>query len=123
MKIPIHMQAQTRAKAPFRVGAYSENILLLVTLDISKVIIAELIKVFQPFSFRKTRKHFPVYIFICFILDAPFISKLFSVIIGTVGDAAIRMMFPYNDLMRSMRNISRRSNSAGVISTMWNATV
>ena len=73
LKMPIQIHAQARAKAPFLVAEYAENISPLVTLEIRIVMIAALMKIFQPFSFKNTRKHFPVYILICFNLDAPFI--------------------------------------------------
>jgi len=63
LKIPIHIQAQTSANAPFCVALYSANISALVTEQIISVIIAELINTFQPLSLKNTLKQVLVYIF------------------------------------------------------------
>ena len=60
LKIPIQMHAHTSANAPLRVAMYARNMFLLVTMQISCVMIAALTKVFQPRSLRNTRKHLPM---------------------------------------------------------------
>ena len=71
LKMPIQMQAQTKAKAPFLVAEYCANISDPVTMPISNVInTVDRIILMYFFSLKKIRPFLPKYILICSPIDA-----------------------------------------------------